>query len=64
MIDKNLEKQELKLTASKRRVLITDLVAKGRNLALMNDCMCVEYFKGIELLIDYTKSEFDNNIKL
>ena len=63
MTNNNLEKWESKLIVSERRVLMTHLVAKGNNLALIDDRMRIECFKHIGLLIEYTKSKFDNDIK-
>ena len=63
MTDENLEKWESKLTASERRVLMTHLVAEANDLALMDDRMRVGCFKCTGLLMDYTKSEFDDDIK-
>ena len=63
MTDENLEKWESKLTASERRVLMTHLVAEANDLALMDDRMRVGFFKRTGLLIDYSKSEFDDDVK-
>ena len=60
----NLEKKESKLTISKRRVLITNLVMEAKNLALADNKIRVDYFYCTELLMDYAKSDTNNKIKL
>ena len=64
MTNDNLKKWELKLIASERRVLAAHLVAEANDLALMDDHMRVGCFKRTGLLIEYTKSKFDDDIKL
>ena len=63
MTNNNLEKWESKLIVSERRVLMTHLVAEANNLALMDDCMRVGCFKHAGLLMEYTKSKFDADMK-
>ena len=63
MIDDNLEKWESKLTASERKVLMKNLVAEANDLALMDDRMRVGCFRRTGLLMDYVKSECDDDIK-
>ena len=42
---------------------MTNLVAEASDLALIDDRMCVGYFKRTGLLMEYTKSKFDDDIK-
>ena len=63
MTDNNLEKWKSKLIVIKRRVLMAYLVAEANNLSLIDDYMRVGCFRRIELLIEYTKSKFDDDIK-
>ena len=63
MINKNLVKWKLKLIASKRRVLITHLVAEASNLFLFDDATHIGCFRQTRLLMDYTKSSSNDDIK-
>ena len=42
---------------------MTSLVAEANDLALMDDRMRVGYFRRTGSIMDYAKSEFDDNIK-
>ena len=63
MIVENLKKWESKLIASERRFLITYLVAEVNNLALFDDVTRIGCFRRTGLLVDYTKSSSNDDIK-
>lgn len=63
MNDVNLEKWELKIKVSKRRILGTKSVAEVNHLVLFDNCMQVGYFICTRLLMDFEKSDPRNNMK-
>ena len=51
------------MTASQSRVLMTDLVAEANDFALLDDYIRVGDFRRAGLLMDYTTSDNDDDIK-
>ena len=62
-MDENLEKWESKFLASKRIVLVTNLVTEANYLALVDNNVRIFCLRLTELLIDYTKFDSDEKIK-